>query len=47
MIALSRSGSLLGRVTSSERTWHTLRTLLLHQPCKISPLLPDSAGIDL
>ena len=29
MIALSRSGSLLGRVTSSERTWHTLRTLLL------------------
>ena len=29
MIALSRSGSLLGRATSSERTWHTLRTLLL------------------
>lgn len=29
MIALSRSGSLLGRVTSSERTWHTLQTLLL------------------
>ncbi len=32
MIALSRSGSLLGRVTNSERTWHTLRTLLLASP---------------
>lgn len=28
MIALSRAGSLLGRVTNPERTWYTLRTLL-------------------
>ncbi len=32
MIAIARAGSLLGRVTNSERTWHTLRTLLLASP---------------